>query len=202
MRRITACRLGIIASMAGVAAAVGAVGVSLHVRRQQAQRTDPATVPPPSASPEWLRRFVATRFNPVVEWLGLVGGPGSSWAYVEHVGRRTGAVYRTPVLPRVVGDLVYVPLPYGVDVNWSRNVRAAGHCRIQHHGMTYDLDEPAVITAAERPDLPRPLRDWLVRRGNRYLRLHVLAELAGTLDEQPQAPVMDAGPAVPVANPA
>lgn len=181
MQRVNTRRLLVLFGLLGTVATVAAV----LVRRRQRLHAAPSAAPPAAASPEWLRRFVSTRFNPVVERLGLVGGPGSAWAYIEHVGRRTGATYRTPVLPRFVGEFAYVPLPYGVDVNWSRNVRAAGHCRIQHHGETYELDEPVVITAADRPDLPEPLRGWLVRRGSRYLRLHVLQALPGTLEEHP-----------------
>lgn len=182
MPRVVSARLVIgslsLAATAGVVALVAA-----RRRRSAAARAEEGfpPIPPAPASPAWLRRFVTFRFNPIVERLRLVGGPRSPWAYIEHVGRRSGTVYRTPVLPRLAGDHVYVPLPYGVDVNWARNVRAAGHCRIQAQGATYELDEPAVITAAEHPDLPARFRPWLERRGNRYLRLHVLSTMPGTL---------------------
>jgi hypothetical protein len=134
---------------------------------------------------------VTHRFNRAVVRLGLVGGARSPWAFLEHVGRTTGTVYRTPVLPRIANGYACVPLPDGLDVNWARNVRAAGHCRLQVRGTVYELDEPAVITAAEHPDLPEAFRGRLIRRGNRYLRLHVMSATPGSLDTvvQPAEPV-------------
>jgi deazaflavin-dependent oxidoreductase (nitroreductase family) len=187
----------IVIASAVVATAATLVAVVLH--RLRTVRSEPVPAPAAAASPAWLRRFVTARFNPVVERLGLVGGPRSRWGYVESVGRKSGAIYQTPVLPRISGDHAYVPLPYGEDVNWARNVRAAGHCRIQVRGTTYELDGPVVITAADHPDLPAPVRDMLVRRGNRYLRLRVLAKLPGTLAENPMAAAAQA--AVPAEAP-
>jgi hypothetical protein len=151
---------------------------------------------PPAAAPAWLRSFVTHRFNPAVERLGLVGGHRSAWAYLEHVGRSSATVYRTPVLPRIADGHAYVPLPYGVDVNWARNVRAAGHCRLQLHDTIYELDEPATITAAEHPGVPERFRPWLVRRGNRYLRLKILSEVRGSLDAPAAAGADTAEPGV------
>ncbi len=142
-----------------------------------------------TAEPGWFRRFVTHRFDPVVIRLGLAGGRISPWATLEHVGRLSGTVYRTPVLPKLSGDHAWIPLPYGTDVQWLRNVLVAGHCRLQIHGVTYDLDEPAIVGADERPDLPEMLRRRLTTRGYRYLRLHVLAAVPATSD--------GAGPGMP-----
>jgi deazaflavin-dependent oxidoreductase (nitroreductase family) len=135
-----------------------------------------------ASDPAWIRGFVTHRFNPVVTHLGLTGGRRSPWAILEHVGRTTGMVYRTPVLPKISDDHAWIPLPYGTEVNWLRNVRAAGHCRMQVHATTYDMDEPALVAPEDRPDLPEVLRRRLAERGDQYLRLHVLASQPGTLD--------------------
>ena len=136
-----------------------------------------------TAEPGWSRRFVTHRFDPVVIRMGLAGGRRSPWATLEHVGRVSGTVYRTPVLPKLSGDHAWIPLPYGTDVQWVRNVQAAGHCRLQVHEATYDMDEPAIVGPDERPDLPEMLRRRLAARGYRYLRLHVLAAMPAGLDE-------------------
>ena len=141
--------------------------------------------------PGWFRGFVTHRFNPLVTRFGLAGGRISPWATLEHVGRVSGTVYRTPVLPKVAGDHAWIPLPYGADVQWLRNVRTAGHCRMQVHGTTYDLDEPALVDPDERPNLPAVLRRRLAERGDQYLRLHVLASQPGSLDT---APALDTDP--------
>ncbi len=33
-----------------------------------------------------------------------------------------------------------IPLPYGSDVDWYRNVEAAGHCTISWKGNDYECD--------------------------------------------------------------
>jgi hypothetical protein len=82
----------------------------------------------------------------------------------------------------------------------ARNVRAAGHCRLLVHERTYELDEPRVITAGERHDLPERLRAWAEARGNRYFALNVLAERDGLLAVDAGGPAMaDAWPAEAVA---
>jgi hypothetical protein len=199
MRRLSPVRLAV----ASVAMALAATAVALAVagiRRAGTPPDDPDAVPPPT-SPDWFRRIVSRRWNPLVVRLGLVGGASSRWASIEHVGRTSGRVYRTPVYPHLVGDRVYIPLPYGVDVNWASNVRSAGHCRLQLRGTTYELDEPAVLTARDRVDLPARLRTMAERRGNRYLRLHVLASRPGPLDDAAAAGEPAAAASVPADAP-
>jgi len=126
-----------------------------------------------------LRGFVTHRFDPLVMRLGLVGGRVSPWATVEHVGRTSGTTYHTPIYPRMYGDHVYIPLPYGTDVHWVRNIQAAGHCRMQLHETILDLDEPAIVPASEHPAVPSWLGGPLDRSGRQYLRLHVLDRVPG-----------------------
>jgi len=190
MNRFSVVRIAIASAAVGTAAGLFA----LAARRARSPGV-PAAARPPSRAPEWLRAFVTERFNPTVVRLGLVGGRRSPWCYVEHVGRHSGTVYRTPVLPVAVGSHVYIPLAYGVDVNWARNVRAAGHCRLQRHDQVLELDEPAVITAGEHPGIPAWYRAVPERRGSRYLRLHVLTTVPGRLDDATApTPVEAVGP--------
>ena len=46
-------------------------------------------------------------------------------AAVHHVGRRSGTPYNTPVIAHRSVDEVIIPLPYGTDVDWLRNLLAA-----------------------------------------------------------------------------
>jgi deazaflavin-dependent oxidoreductase (nitroreductase family) len=105
-----------------------------------------------------LPRIVTHRFNPFVMRLGLAGGRRSPWAILEHVGRSSGTVYHTPmsILASATDDHVYVRLSYGADVQWVRNVRTAGHCRIQHHETILELDEPAIVDATENLQIVHP----------------------------------------------
>lgn len=126
-----------------------------------------------------IRGFMTHRIDPLVMRLGMAGGQRSAWGVVEHAGRRSGTLYRTPVMPGLSGNEVFVPLPYGTDVSWVRNVRAAGHCRLQVHDTILELDEPAVVPAAENPAIPEMVRGPLDRIGAHYLRLHVLDRAPG-----------------------
>jgi hypothetical protein len=173
--------------------ALGAAGLLLPAMRGRGGSRSRAPGEPEPPAPEWIRSFVARTFNPAVVRLGLVGGRRSPWAYLEHVGRRSGTRYRTPVLPVIARSHAFVPLPYGEEVNWARNTRAAGTCRLGRRGLVYDLDEPAVIAAKDHAGVPAWYRGWLERRGRRYLRLHVLAVTPGTLDDV-AAPARDALP--------
>ncbi len=127
-----------------------------------------------------LRGFVTHRFDPVVMRLGLAGGGGTPWAILEHVGRTSGTTYHTPIYARTTGDHAFIPLAYGTDVHWLRNVQAMGHCRIQLHDTIFELDEPAIVTASDNPMVPPALRETLELTGRTYLRLHVLDRAPGT----------------------
>jgi deazaflavin-dependent oxidoreductase (nitroreductase family) len=87
-------------------------------------------------------------FNRVVllvagtRWLPLYG-------VVEHVGRRSGRRFRTPVVARPTVDGFVVPMPWGEGTDWYRNVRAAGSCTLQWNGRAYDLTDLEVITDPE-----------------------------------------------------
>ena len=150
-----------------------------------------------------LRAFVTHRFNPLVMRLGLAGGRRSAWAIIEHVGRTSGTVYRTPVFARRQDDEVFIPLPYGDDVDWVKNVRAAGHTRLQWHETLYELDEPAVLDASENPMLAPRVTAALDRLGRRYLRLHVLEHVPATFSHVPAdvESAWYAEPVLPVAVP-
>jgi deazaflavin-dependent oxidoreductase (nitroreductase family) len=140
---------------------------------------------PPWRGPAWFRHFVTYRFDPLVMGLGLVGGRRSPWAMIEHVGRRTGTVRRTPILPHVVGDHVLVPLPYGRAAHWVRNIQASGHCRMQLHERVYELDEPQVLAPDAVAELPAWQRESALQGPYEFLRLRIFRTLPGTLESVP-----------------
>ena len=49
---------------------------------------------------------------------------------VEHVGRRSGKPYATPLLLAPIAGGFVAELTYGPNVDWFQNVMAAGHCTI------------------------------------------------------------------------
>jgi pimeloyl-ACP methyl ester carboxylesterase len=62
----------------------------------------------------------------------------------------------------VAGDAFVIPLPYGEDVDWLKNVLVAGWATVEAKGETYDVFEPEVIGAAEASPLldERHRRTW------------------------------------------
>lgn len=87
----------------------------------------------------------------------------SAWGpfcIVYHVGRRSGKTYETPIIAIPEADGFVIALTYGANVDWFRNVSAAGRCEILWHQRAYAIDkiEPMTVEAA-LPHFP-----WLERR--------------------------------------
>jgi deazaflavin-dependent oxidoreductase (nitroreductase family) len=92
-----------------------------------------------------VRQFNKRTFNPWI--LRSAGDVRSPFAVVSHVGRRTGAEYRTPVVALPVQDGFVFALTYGPGVDWYRNVLAAGSCTLRWRGQTYRLEAPETLPA-------------------------------------------------------
>lgn len=75
-------------------------------------------------------------------------------AVIEHRGRRSGKIYRTPVMAFVVGGKLSVVLNYGERSDWVRNVLAAGSAHATNAGRRYRLDNPRIMSndSAELPE--------------------------------------------------
>ena len=83
--------------------------------------------------PQWLARFNRHVTNPIQRmWAGWAPTMG----ILEHVGRRSGKRYRTPLTvfnASVDGqDAVAVLLTYGPDRDWLKNVTAGTNPRQNH----------------------------------------------------------------------
>jgi deazaflavin-dependent oxidoreductase (nitroreductase family) len=83
------------------------------------------------------------------------------FAVVVHRGRSSGRTYRTPVNAFRHGDDYVFVMTYGRDVDWVRNVEAAGTCDIETRGRTVHLVEPRRVTDATRGLVPRAVRPIL-----------------------------------------
>lgn len=77
--------------------------------------------------------------------MATAGTPGAYAAVVHHVGRRSGAQYRTPVGVAATEDSFVIALVYGSQADWVQNLLAAGEGAITHEGTTYDVDNPEVV---------------------------------------------------------
>ena len=104
-----------------------------------------AASPPAVVRPSWLVAVVmsplTTVLNPVMR--KLAGGRHMRMAAeIRHVGRRSGRPYVTPAGARLTGDTFVIPLTFGNQSDWSRNVRAAGGCTIRLKGTEYRAVQP------------------------------------------------------------
>jgi len=106
--------------------------------------------------PNSVRAFNKRLLNPLM--MRLAGRKHWYASVVEHTGRRSGKHYATPVAVERVPDGFVIPLPYGVDVDWLRNVVAAGHANIQTHGQRYRVVQPEIISAEGAGPHLRPER--------------------------------------------
>ncbi len=141
---------------------------------------------------EWWRqhpRFGAAYVNRVVDpWLirqGVIAESGGELGLIEHVGRVSGTIRRTPVHPVATETGFRIVVPLGDHSEWAANVLAAGHCRLQVGPLVHELDEPALVVPTRVEDLPRELARVMEWLGFRYLLLHRYAQHEGALETPP-----------------
>ena len=109
--------------------------------------------------PERLARFNRVVTNRIAR---RVAGRAPGFAIVEHVGRRSGRTYRTPVNIFTNGqDRYVIALTYGRDSQWVRNVLAAGGAEVVTRGRRMRLVEPVVIRDQQRTMMPAGVRSVL-----------------------------------------
>jgi deazaflavin-dependent oxidoreductase (nitroreductase family) len=101
----------------------------------------------------WRFRKVVNRYiNPITR---PIAKQLPNFAILTHRGRTTGRTYRTPINVFRRGADYLIFLTYGSDVQWVKNVLAAGSCSIETRGRVVDLVEPELITDPElRPASP------------------------------------------------
>ncbi|MGE2727462.1 nitroreductase family deazaflavin-dependent oxidoreductase [Mycolicibacterium pulveris] len=96
--------------------------------------------------PQWLARFNRYVTNPIQK---LWAGWAPSFGILEHVGRKSGRTYRTPLTVFPTQDGVAILLTYGPDRDWLKNVTAAGRARMKRYGRTVEVRDPQVMPKAQ-----------------------------------------------------
>src|SRR6266540_7343954 len=128
-----------------------------------------------SRIPGWIRFF-----NPLVKLLMAAGVPMGPDVLLTVRGRRTGLPRTTPVAIAEIAGREWLLSPFG-DVDWAKNLRAAGH------GAVGSGRRARAITAValDRDDRVRFFRDIL----EPYLASHRFAEwIVRNLDAIPADP--------------
>ena len=126
----------------------------------------------------FLRTFTVRFVNPVTRrFAGRVPG----FAIVHHVGRTTGRPYATAMNVFRDDDAWVMALTYGADVQWVRNVLAAGGCELEVRGRRLRLADPELIHDPSRRLMRIPVRWFLGLLGvTDFLRLHPVSVTART----------------------
>ena len=76
-------------------------------------------------------------------------------AQLKHVGRKSGRPYITSVGARLRGDVILIPLTFGNQSDWSRNVAAAGGCSLTIDGKDYEAIRPEFLDRGEAAPLAK-----------------------------------------------
>jgi deazaflavin-dependent oxidoreductase (nitroreductase family) len=94
--------------------------------------------------------------NPLM--LHLAGHRHWYAARLEHVGRHSGRQYATPVVAQPSDGGLAIPLPYGTEVDWLRNLQAAGRGILQVDGVRYSITDPRIVPLDDLTGLPATWR--------------------------------------------
>ena len=107
---------------------------------------------------QFLRPYTTRLFNPIskrfVYWL-----PG--FAIISYRGRKSGKTFRIPMNAFRRGDTYVFALTYGPDVQWVKNVLAAGEADLQIRTRHVRLTDPELFADPTRRLMPLPVRFFL-----------------------------------------
>ena len=120
---------------------------------------------------QFLRPFTTRFVNPVTRvlapWL-----PG--FGVLRYRGRTTGREYRTPMNVFRRGDRIVFALTYGPEVQWVKNIVAAGGVDLRTMGRDLHLVEPELFTDPSRGQMPALIRPFLgFMRVTEFLRMRI-----------------------------
>jgi deazaflavin-dependent oxidoreductase (nitroreductase family) len=127
-----------------------------------ADHPDPANAVRPEAQPPVpapplavIRPFTTRVVNPFtrlfVAWLPWFG-------VLRYRGRRSGKAYRIPMNVFPHGERYVFALTYGSQVQWVKNVLAAGEAEVEKRGRRTHLAHPRVFVDRRQSQVPLPIR--------------------------------------------
>lgn len=113
-----------------------------------------------------IRVVLKYTLNPLTR--RLARSPFGPFALVRHIGRKSGKSYETPIIVAPFGSDFVIELTYGPEVDWYKNVMAAGKCVIIRRGHEYAIDkiEP-MDTKTGRAAFPLPAQ-LILRAGGQH----------------------------------
>jgi len=106
-----------------------------------------------------MRRVNRVLTNPLLGTFAWLVPP---LAVIHHVGRKSGGHYRSPVVAFPTARGFVIPMTYGRDVDWARNLVAAHGGELQRVGRRVRLHNPRIVDGdAAYPYLPAVVRPAL-----------------------------------------
>ncbi len=105
--------------------------------------------------PRAVARFNRRITNPLAVRLG---GWAPTVGYLEHVGRKSGKRYKTPLNIFDTDDGYVVLIGYGPESHWVKNVLAGGPTTIHKHGKSVPVGNARVVSKDEAEPLVTSLR--------------------------------------------
>ena len=103
------------------------------------------------------------------------------FSLIRHVGPKSGRTYETPVILVQVPEGFIAELTYGENVNWYRNIVAAGGCVVVHHRREYRVTHIEPCSAEYgRGAYAAPVRLILKAAGRKEFRLLRTPLVAGS----------------------
>ena len=103
----------------------------------------------PRAVANFNRRVTNPAARSITPWIPTQGT-------LEHVGRKSGNRYRTPLTVFNTRDGYVILIGYGLESDWLRNVLAGGATAMRKHGKTVAVAEPRLMSKAEAASLVTP----------------------------------------------
>jgi hypothetical protein len=86
-----------------------------------------------------------------------------AYSIVRHVGRTSGREYQNPVSAYPLGDGFVMPVLYGTQSQWVRNVMAVGRFTLRTKGQDHLLERPELIPPKRALAAYPLLLRWVIR---------------------------------------
>jgi deazaflavin-dependent oxidoreductase (nitroreductase family) len=120
---------------------------------------------------QFLRPFTTRFVNPITR---IVAGWLPGFGILRYRGRTSGKAYRTPMNVFRRGDMMVFALTYGPEVQWVRNILAAGECTVRSLGREIRLFEPELFSDPSCREMPPVIRPFLrFMRVTEFLRMRI-----------------------------
>lgn len=92
---------------------------------------------------------------------------GSRWnpifSVVEHLGRRSGRSYQTPIAARRIQNGFVIALAFGAQVDWHRNLVVANGGTLRRQGVRYPVAAPERIDIDTARAAFHPIQRFFLR---------------------------------------